>query len=129
MRALPGVLLVLVMAAGCGHGGGYTLVEKRVKPGHFRFVPIVEQKGPGAGGWQEACLDLRLAHDDGRAFLCQMSVGMPMETEKLGPIPVSRAQRLAAKCANEAADLSLSATTRATPLGMACTSFINTFRV
>jgi hypothetical protein len=127
MRVLPGVLLALLLVTGCGAGAGYTIVEKRVKPSHFRFVPIVEQKGLGAGGWQAACLDLRLAHDDGRAFLCKVGVEMPMETQKLGPISVNRAQRLAAQCANEAADLALSATTRATPLGMACTSFITTF--
>jgi hypothetical protein len=129
MSARLAALLFLVLATDCSYGAGYTLVEKRVRPSHFRFVPIVEQGEPGAGGWQEACLDLRLAHDDGRAFLCKVGVEMPMETGELGPIPPSRAQRLAAKCANEAADLALSATTPATPLGMACTSFVNTFRV
>ncbi|HZI09561.1 MAG TPA: hypothetical protein VE153_04160 [Myxococcus sp.] len=121
--------LVLLPATGCASGGGYTIVEKRVRPSHFRFVPIVESQEPGPGGWQAACLDLRLAHDNGRAHLCKVGVEMPMETEELGPIPVSRAQRLAAKCANEAADLALGATTRATPLGMACTSFIGAFRI
>ncbi|HZI16322.1 MAG TPA: hypothetical protein VE153_38510 [Myxococcus sp.] len=129
MRALLAVLLSLLLATGCSYGAGYTLVEKRVRPSHFRFVPIVEQQGAGAGGWQEACLDLRLAHDDGRAHLCKVGVGIPTETEQLGPLSASRAQRLAAKCANEAADLSLSATTPATPLGMACTSFVETFGI
>jgi hypothetical protein len=121
---------VLLLATGCSYGvGGCTIVEKRVRPSHFRFVSVVEQREPGAGGWQAACLDLRLSHDDGRAYLCKVGVEIPMETEKHGPISSGRAQRLSAKCANEAADLALSATTRATPLGMACTSFINTFRV
>ncbi len=121
---------VLLLATGCSYGvGGYTIVEKRVRPSHFRFVPIVEQTEPGAGGWQAACLALRLAHDDGRAFMCKVGVEMPTESGQLGPISVSRAQRLAAKCANEAADLALSATTPTTPLGMACTSFVETFRV
>jgi hypothetical protein len=119
----------LLLSTGCSYGSGYTIVEKRVRPSHFRFVPMVEQGEPGAGGWQAACLDLRLAHDDGRAYLCKVGVEMPMESEKQGPISVSRAQRLAAKCANEAAELSLSTSTPATPLGMACTSFISAFDV
>jgi hypothetical protein len=92
MRVRLAALLFLVLATGCSYGAGYTLVEKRVRPSHFRFVPIVEQGEPGAGGWQASCLNLRLAHDDGRAFLCKVGVEMPMETEKLGPIPPSRAQ-------------------------------------
>jgi hypothetical protein len=38
-----------------------------------------------------------------------------------------RAQRVAANCANQAADLAFAATTAATPLGIACSSFIATY--
>ena len=52
-----------------------------------------------------------------------------METEELGPISVSRTQHVAARCANKAADVAFGATTAATPLGIACTSFIGAYRV
>lgn len=121
-RWVPLVLAALL--TGCTYGPSYTIVEKRVRPSHFRFVPVVNKVEPGAGGWQAACLYFHLAHDDGRSFICKVGIEVPMETEEEGPFSVTRAQRLAARCANEAADLSLGATTAATPLGLACTSFI-----
>lgn len=128
--ALPALLLsTLALIAGCSHGTGYTFVEKRVKPSHFKFVPIVAQVDPGPGGWRAACLYLRLAHDIGSAFMCKVGVEVPIETDEAGPVSVSRAQLLASRCANEAADFAFSSSTPATPLGIACTSFIGTYRV
>jgi hypothetical protein len=132
MRAHPTLLLtalLLALATGCTSGASYTIVEKRVRPNHFKFVPVVNQDEPGAGGWRAACLYLRLAHDDGRAYMCKVGVEVPMETDEAGPISVTRAQHVAAKCANESADLAFVATTAATPLGIACSSFIATYRV
>jgi hypothetical protein len=132
MRAQPTSLLaalLLALATGCTSGASYTIVEKRVRPSHFKFVPVINQDEPGAGGWRAACLNLRLAHDDGRALMCKVGVEVPMETKKAGPISITQAQRVAARCANAAADLAFVATTAATPLGIACTSFIGTYRV
>jgi hypothetical protein len=120
---------LLVVASGCTAGNSYTIVEKRVKPRHFKFVPVVDQSELGPGGWRAACLYLHLAHDDGRALICKVGVEMPLETGELGPISTVKAQRVAANCANAAADLALGATTAATPLGIACSSFIKTYEV
>ncbi len=70
----------MAQATGCSAGAGYTLVEKRVRPGHFKFVPVVKHGEPGAGGWRAACLYLRLAHEEGRAFMCRVGIAVPMET-------------------------------------------------
>jgi hypothetical protein len=109
-------------------GNGRTIVEGRMMPRHFKFAPVVQKEGPGAGGWSAACVHLRLQHDMGPAYLCMFGVEVPLETGAAGPISVTRAQRVAAKCANMAADIALGATTAQTPLGIACTSFIGTFR-
>jgi hypothetical protein len=52
---------------------------------------------------------------------------VPLETTEAGPISEARAKRVAANCANLAADMALSAVTPEEPLGMACTSFIETY--
>jgi hypothetical protein len=119
---------LLVLTSGCTAGNSYTIVEKRVKPRHFKFVPVVDQGELGPGGWRAACLNFHLAHDDGRSYICKVGVEMPLETGELGPISTVKAQRVAANCANAAADLSLGATTAATPLGIACSSCITTYR-
>lgn len=31
---------------GCSTAGGYTVVEGRLKPSHFNFVPIIEKREP-----------------------------------------------------------------------------------
>jgi hypothetical protein len=97
-------------------------------PRHFKFSPVIEKEEPGAGGWRAACVHLRLQHDMGPALMCIFGVEVPLETAKAGPISVTRAQYAAARCANLAAHIALGATTGETPLGIACTSFIETFR-
>jgi hypothetical protein len=42
------IAVMLPMAAGCS--------INRYQPGHFRFVTVVEQTEPGAGGWRAACI-------------------------------------------------------------------------
>jgi hypothetical protein len=114
---LPLAVLLAVSATGCSASGGYTVVEGRLKPGHFNFVPIIERKEPGGDGWQAACVHLVL-----------ISVEMPIETTT-GPISLVRARRHAAECANLAAQVALKATTPETPLGIACTNFVQTYFV
>lgn len=124
---LPLGVMMLLLATGCSAGGSYTIVEKHVEPRHFKFVDVVSRKGKGPGGWRAACLHLRLQHTVGPFYLCKFGVEMPMENGDAGPISLPLAQRIAADCANLAADTVLSATTPATPLGLACESFKKAF--
>ncbi len=123
---LPSVLLLL-LSTGCAAGGGYTIVEGRMRPSHFKFVDIVQQKGPGAGGWRAACVHLHLMHAGGPGYVCKFGVEVPMETGE-GPISLTLAQRIAADCANLAATVAFEATTPATPLGLACEGFKAAFK-
>jgi hypothetical protein len=123
---LLGVLL-FALATGCTAGGSYTIVEKHVEPRHFNFVDVVGKRGKGPGGWRAACLHLRLQHTAGPFYLCRLGVEMPKHTTNEGPLSVPLSQRIAADCANLAADMALGATTPATPLGLACESFKKTF--
>lgn len=126
--ALGVAVLLLPLLAGCTAGRSYTVVEGRLKPSHFKFAPVVEKEGPGPGGSRAACIHLRLQHDVGPSYMCVFGVEVPLETTKAGPISVTRAQRVAADCANLSAGIAFSATTAETPLGLACTSFIETYR-
>lgn len=128
-RFLPllGVML-LSLTASCTAGGSYTIVEKHVEPRHFKFVDIVSHQEEGPGGWRAACLHLRLQHAGGPVYLCKFGVEMPKETGKSGPISYPLSQRIAADCANLAADTAFGATTPATPLGLACETFKKTFK-
>jgi hypothetical protein len=124
---LLGVVLI-PLATGCTAGGSYTIVEKHVEPRHFKFVDVVNQEEQGPGGWRAACLHLRLQHAAGPFYLCKFGVEMPKENGDAGPISLPLAQRIAADCANLAADTALGATTPATPLGLACESFKKAFK-
>jgi hypothetical protein len=55
--------------------------------------------------------------------VCKFGVEMPIETEEDGPISDALAQRIAADCANEAADQVFATATAALPPGLACESF------
>ena len=124
---LKGVVLLLPWSTGCAAPGGHTLVEGRMKPGHFKFAPVIEKTGAGAGGWRAACVHLRLARTTGESYLCIFGVEVPVATTQLGPVSIPRAQRVAADCANLAAQMAFGPTTDETPLGMACTGFIVEF--
>jgi hypothetical protein len=121
--------LLLALATGCMAERGYTLVEKHVTPGSFKFVTVVEKTEPGAGGWRVACLYLSLQHDMGPNYLCKMGVEVPIETTLGGVISEMRARRVAADSANAAADLAFGPMGPETPLGIACSSFRTTYDV
>ncbi|XXF80672.1 hypothetical protein P2318_13240 [Myxococcaceae bacterium GXIMD 01537] len=127
---LPVVTALLLLAAmgGCTFGSSYTLVEGRLKPSHFRFVTVIEKTGAEPGGWRAACIHLNHRNDTGAAYLCKFGVEVPLSTSQGGDISTPQAQRVAARCANLVAPLSFGATTAATPLGLACTSFIQEYR-
>ncbi len=121
--------LLLLLLSGCAAPRSVTLVEGQLEPRHFRFVTIVEQRGNDPGGWRAACLHLPIQSDTGDAIICRMGVDMPIKTEEDGFISLSLAQRIAANCANSAAQHALTATTLETPLGVACESFKNSFHL
>lgn len=123
---LPLAVPLLFSGMGCSASGSHTVVEGRMKPSHFNFVPIIERTEPGGDGWQAACVHLLLRRTWGEPYTCIFSVEMPIETTK-GPISLVQARRKAADCANLAARVALSATTPEVPLGIACTSFIQTY--
>ncbi|RKG60761.1 hypothetical protein D7X30_07515 [Corallococcus sp. AB011P] len=54
---------------------------------------------------------------------------MPLQVEGSEPIPVELAQRIAANCANLAAQTVFSSTTPVTALGLACEEFRSTLMI
>jgi hypothetical protein len=103
-----------------------TLVEGSLQPGHFRFVTVVPQRGPGAGGWRAACVHASISRHMGESVICKFGVEMPLENSE-GPISTSLAQRVSADCANRAALLVFRSVTPSTPLGLACETFKSTY--
>jgi hypothetical protein len=100
----------------------------RVQPEHFQFVTTVEKTLPGADGWREACIHANMLNMATKeSFVCKFGIGMPIETEAVGPISNSLAQRISADCANQAADIVIGSATAATTPGLACESFKRTF--
>ena len=76
MSALPPPPLfvaLLPIFAGCS--------INHYQPGHFRFVTVVEQTEPGAGGWRAACLHVPIVNTRyWDTFICKFGVGMPIES-------------------------------------------------
>ncbi|RKG84516.1 hypothetical protein [Corallococcus terminator] len=125
LRARVVLAVVSWWMTGCMATG--TVVEGRLQPQHFKFVTIVEQTGPGAGGWRAACVRVPLRRDTGEVYPCQLGIGLPMQTSRMGPIPLPLAQRISADCANLAAQTVFRAATPTTPLGLACEEFRGTY--
>jgi hypothetical protein len=124
--ALP---LGLLLLPGYAAWAGQTLVEGELKPEHFQFATVVKHRGEGAGGWRAACLHVGIKRSTGELYICKMGVGMPIQTETEGLVSHSLAQRIAAECANAAAQVAFAPTTPATALGLACESFKSAYRL
>ncbi|PTL79695.1 hypothetical protein DAT35_33375 [Vitiosangium sp. GDMCC 1.1324] len=120
MFTLPPLLVVMLpILAGCS--------INRYQPGHFRFVTVVEQTEPGAGGWRAACIHAVVINKATfEPFVCKFGVGMPIETEEVGPMSTLLAQRIAADCANGALSRVLASPISPSP-GLVCEQFKNTF--
>jgi hypothetical protein len=119
---LRSIALALPILGGCSFN--------RLQPGHFQFVTVVEKTEPGAGGWRAACIHARMSNmTTYESFVCKFGVGMPLETDDVGPISTVLAQRIATDCANQAADKVIGSATDATSPGLACAEFKNTFDV
>ena len=120
-------LLATLLLSGCTGPRTLTIVEGALEPRHFHFVTIVEPSEEEAGGWRAACLRLPIRSDTGDQILCKMGIDMPIKTKQEGMISLPLAQRIAANCGNSAAQLSLSATSGDTPMGIACQTFKSSF--
>lgn len=116
----PRLLVVLLpILAGCS--------INRYQPGHFQFVTVVEQAEPGAGGWRAACIHAVVVNKATlEPFVCKFGIGMPIETEAVGPLSTALAQRIAADCANGALGRVLASPISPSP-GLVCEQFKNTF--
>ena len=99
-----------------------TVVESLTGPEDFEFVTVVLKTRNEPGGWQSACVPFRLMRDTGELYVCKLSVEVPIENED-GPISRALARRVAADCANLAAQAIFSQATPATPLFLACEEF------
>jgi hypothetical protein len=120
---------VLLLLSGCGPVViGHTIVNGRLQPEHFRFVTVVPKRGKDAGGWRAACVHAHIKRTTGEVYLCRFGVETPIENGD-GPISTPLAQRVAAKCANQAAYSVFKATPPQTPLVLACHGFIDTYGV
>ncbi|HEX8818844.1 MAG TPA: hypothetical protein VF794_02870 [Archangium sp.] len=65
----------------------------------------------------------------GEKIICEMGVDMPIKTEEEGLISPPLAQRIAANCANTAAQLAFAPTTIETPMGLLCENFKTAFNL
>ncbi|MBZ4376128.1 hypothetical protein [Corallococcus sp. AS-1-6] len=117
--ALCGVAL----SSACATGGSATYVEGALRPRHFVFHEVVKQRGKKPGGWMAACLHVGIARDTGELFYCRFGVEMPIANGAQGAISMEQAQSLSASCANQAARVTFSGVTPATPIGIACEEF------
>lgn len=115
MRTL---LLLLGLLSGCT-GPSFT----HIRPSHFEFVPVVQKKGAGAGGWWAACIRALVVNAaTGEPNVCQFGVEMPVENHN-GPLSRPLAQRIAADCAEVAAKRVLDSTTPDSMPGLVCIAF------
>ncbi|MFP2907575.1 hypothetical protein ACLESD_21505 [Pyxidicoccus sp. 3LFB2] len=116
------VALALALA-GCAGPPTTTIVTGMVEPKQIRFVTVVKPDAHGVGGWQAACIHVRITRSGTEeSFLCRFGIEMPVRNSE-GPVSVSLAQRVAADRINETAHLVLGSATPATPLGMLCETF------
>jgi hypothetical protein len=84
------------------------VVGGRYVPEDFQFVVIVKDDGEGkAAGWQVATTASTFATTaSGRPIYrweCRLEIGMPLRSEKEGPISASRAARTTADITNDVA--------------------------
>lgn len=99
----------------------------RIMPSHFRFATIVHpDNDPKGAGWRAVCIHSTLSQDVAggpriaSVIMCRHEFGTPI-VNSLGPVPLTRAQRVSANVANEAAYKILTTVTPVT--GAVCGAF------
>ncbi|RKH14263.1 hypothetical protein D7V97_03530 [Corallococcus sp. CA053C] len=118
----------LTLSAACVGPTDRTFVTGRIEPRQIRFVTIVETPPGEVGGWQAACIHIRISRDNtGESIVCKFGVETPLHTQE-GPVSASLAQRIAADRINEATHSIFGAATLESPLGMLCESLKATLR-
>jgi hypothetical protein len=114
------MVLGLTILSGCMGSSGSTLVTGMIEPKQIRFVTVVKPDLEGVGGWQAACIHIRITRSGTEeSFLCRFGIEMPVRNRE-GPISVPLAQRVASERINETAYRVLSSATPASPLGLLC---------
>jgi hypothetical protein len=93
----------------------------------LKFRTVIEKSAPGAGGWQETCLEANVQNmTTGDVHLCVVGIGMPVETELNGYISPWDAAEVATDCINEATALAIQPAPPDVPSALACTNFRDT---
>ncbi len=124
-RVLAVAVLLAALAAGCGN----PVVHGHIPPSTFQFTTVLDHDGPRPGGWQVAQVLVllgRLGMMFPRAAVCQVQVGVPLVTAKLGVISVEYAQVSSATAADAAARELMEK--RAIPTATACSAFRETMQ-
>jgi hypothetical protein len=92
----------------------------------LKFRTVIDKTSPGAGGWQETCLEANVQNmTTGDIYLCSVGIGMPIETGANGYIAPWYAAEIAADCVNEAAERAIRPAPPSTPAALACMDFKN----
>lgn len=94
----------------------------------LKFYPVIEKTGPGPGGWQEACLEARMENMTTRdSHICEVGIGMPIETQENGYISPWAAADIATECINQASELVVLPAPPDNPSALVCMKFKDTF--
>jgi hypothetical protein len=104
------------------------VVFGHIPPSAFQFVNIVPHDGQGPSGWkvaQVAILLGRLSPHYPTTTACDVEVGVPEETARMGRVSDAMAQQAASRAADEAAREVLS---ERLPAGVACIRFLDIMR-
>jgi hypothetical protein len=126
LRALLWLLLAGVFAtgvlSGCAHGRNP--VTGRITPQHFRFKTVTAASPKKPSGWRAVCIHARITHgDSGATTVCKFEVGLPIQNEQQGEIPLEYAQQVSAHTANRAANTVLSEAHPGDMLAVLCLDF------
>jgi hypothetical protein len=83
--------LLFLALSGCTGPTGVTIVTGLIEPRHIRFVTVLKPELRGAGGWQAACIHIRITRSvTEESVLCRFGIEMPVRN-KDGPVSRSLA--------------------------------------
>ena len=118
----------LTLSTACIGPTDRTFVTGRIEPRQIRFVTIYKAPMGKPGGWQAACICLRITRDNtGESILCEFGVEMPLSNNQ-GPISTALAQRITADWIHVASQTVFGRARMESPLGMLCESLKATLR-
>jgi len=127
LARLAWYVLVLLFVGQAGCARGLNTVTGRITPAHYRFKTVVEiskRNKLRPDGWRAVCIHARITEgDSGATDVCKFEVGLPLRNEDLGDVPLELAQQTAARTANRAAHLVLSAAREGEMIAVLCLQF------